>query len=86
MLETQGWHLIDAELATSEQPAVSGDHIAITIDQDRDIETKNSDAFGNLPDLFPPLSSAPPPGGGITRGMRGTWPISVASRAISSNH
>src|SRR5260370_37137916 len=28
------------------------DHLEIAIDQNRDIETENSDAFGNLPDLF----------------------------------
>ena len=52
MLEAQGWHRVDAELAASEQPAMSGDHMAVAIDQDRDVETKSSDAFGNLLDLF----------------------------------
>jgi len=52
MLEAQGWHLVDAELAASEQPAMSGNHMAIAIDEDRDIETKDSDAFGNLLYLF----------------------------------
>ena len=28
------------------------DHVAIAIDQDRDIEAKGLDAFGNLPDLL----------------------------------
>jgi len=57
MLEARGWHLVDAEFATSEQPAMSGDHIAIAIDQDRDIEAKHSDAFGNLLDLFLAVSA-----------------------------
>jgi hypothetical protein len=52
MIEAQGRHLIPAELPTSEQPATSGDHIAIAIDEDRDIEAKNSDAFSNLLDLL----------------------------------
>jgi len=57
MLEARGWHLVDAEFATSEQPAMSGDHIAIAIDQDRDIEAKHADAFGNLLDLFLAVSA-----------------------------
>ena len=36
---------------------MSGDHIAIAIDQDRDIEAKHSDAFGNLLDLFLAVSA-----------------------------
>jgi hypothetical protein len=52
MLEAQGWHLVDAELVTSEQPAMSGDHLALAINQDRDIEVKGLDAFSNLLDLF----------------------------------
>jgi hypothetical protein len=52
MLEAQGWHLVHAELAASEQPAKSGDQIAVAIDQNRDIEAKDPDAFSNLLDLF----------------------------------
>ena len=52
MVEAQGWHLIHAKLAASEQPAMSGNHIALAIDQDWDIETKDTDAIGNLLDLF----------------------------------
>ena len=32
-------------------PTVPGDDVAVAIDQDRDIEAKGLDAFGNLPDL-----------------------------------
>jgi hypothetical protein len=52
MIQAHGWHLVDAELAAGEQPAMSGDHIACVIDQDRDIKTKLLDAFSNLLDLF----------------------------------
>jgi hypothetical protein len=52
MIQAQGWHLIDAKLAASEQPGMSGDHVACVIDQDRDIKTNLLDAFSNLLDLF----------------------------------
>jgi hypothetical protein len=52
MLEPQGWHLINAKLAASEQPAMSGNHIALAIDQDWDIKAKDTDDFSNLSDLF----------------------------------
>jgi hypothetical protein len=35
---------------------MSGEHLALVIDQDRDIEAKNHDAIGNLLDLFLAMS------------------------------
>ena len=52
MLEAYGWHLVDAGLATSEHPAMSGENVELGVDQDRDIKTKRFDAFSNLLDLF----------------------------------
>jgi hypothetical protein len=34
-----------------------GDHVEVAINQDRAIETENSDAFGNLPDLSPAMAA-----------------------------
>ena len=52
MLEADGWHLLDAGLAASEHPAMSGEHLELGVDQDRDIKTKRFDALSNLLDLF----------------------------------
>jgi len=52
MLEAHGWHLVDAGLAASEHQAMSGEHVELGVDQDRDIKTKRFDAFSNLLDLF----------------------------------
>ena len=52
VIQAQGRHLGPAELLGGEQPAVTGDHVAVAIDQDRDIEVKNPDAVGDLPDLL----------------------------------
>ena len=52
VIEAKGRHLAPAELAASEQPAVTGDHLIVTIDQDWDIEAKGLDAVGDLPDLL----------------------------------
>jgi hypothetical protein len=52
MLEAQGWHLVDAKLAASEQPAMSGDHVERGVHQHRHVEAKDTDAFSNLPDLL----------------------------------
>jgi hypothetical protein len=41
---------------------VPGDHVAIAIDQDRHIEAKGLDAFGNLPDLLFAMGIAGSPG------------------------
>jgi len=51
MVEAQGWHLVDAELAASEQPAMSGDHVELGVNQHGHIKAEGADAFGNLPDL-----------------------------------
>ena len=61
VIEAQRRHLGHAELAAGEQPAVPGDHVAVAIDQDRDIEAESLDAVGDLPDLL--LAVAPRVGG-----------------------
>ena len=52
VIEAQGRHLGQAELAAGQQPAVPGDDVAVAIDQDRDIEAEGLDAVGDLPDLL----------------------------------
>ena len=52
VIEAQCRHLGHAELAAGEQPAMPGDHIAVAVDQDRDIEAEGLDAVGDLPDLL----------------------------------
>ena len=52
MIEAQGRHLGNAEFTAGEQPPMPTDHVAMAIDQHRDIETEHSDAFGDLPDLL----------------------------------
>ena len=52
VIEAEGRHLGNAELAAGEQPAVPGDHVAVAIDQDRHVEAESLDAVGDLPDLL----------------------------------
>jgi hypothetical protein len=35
-----------------QEPTVPGEHVAVVIDQDRDVETKRFNAGGDLSDLF----------------------------------
>jgi hypothetical protein len=51
VIEAQGWDFGDAEFGAGRQPAVTRDYVQVAINQDRDIETEHSNAFGNLPDL-----------------------------------
>jgi hypothetical protein len=41
-----------AKFAGCEQPAMSGDHLAVAVDQDRDNKAENPDAVGDLADLL----------------------------------
>ena len=52
VIEAKRRHLGHAEFAAGEQPAVTRDHVAVAIDQDRDIEAEGLDAVGDLPDLL----------------------------------
>jgi hypothetical protein len=52
VLDANSWNLAHAELSRRQQPIMSGDHPAMPVDQDRDEETENPDAFFDLPDLF----------------------------------
>ena len=52
MIEAQSWHLGDIEHAGRQDSAVTGNYLAVAINQDRDDETENLDALGDLPDLF----------------------------------
>src|SRR6266851_5216580 len=52
MIEAERRRLGNAELAAGEQPAMSGDHLAVAINQDRDNEAKDLDAVSDLPDLL----------------------------------
>jgi hypothetical protein len=52
MVKAHGRHFVDAELMASEHPAMSGEHLELGVDQDRDIKTKLFDASSNLLDLF----------------------------------
>jgi len=45
------------KLSGGSQPAVSGDHIVVAIDQHRHVKAKSLDAVGDLPDLL--LAVAP---------------------------
>jgi len=45
MIEAEGRHLGNAELAAGEQPAVPGDHLELRIDQHWHIETKGLKAL-----------------------------------------
>jgi hypothetical protein len=57
VIEAEGRYLREVEFAGSEQATMPGDDLARAIDQDRDIEAEDPDAFGNLPDLL--LAVAP---------------------------
>src|SRR5260370_39033928 len=52
MSEAERRRVGNAELAAGEQPAMSGDHLAVAINQDRDNEAKDLDAVSDLPDLL----------------------------------
>ena len=52
VIEAEGRHLGNAEFAAGEPTAVTRNYVAVTIDQDRDIEAEGLDAFGDLPDLL----------------------------------
>ena len=52
MIDAHRRNLGDTERLGGQGSAVTADGLAVTIDQDRDIETENSDALGDLPDLF----------------------------------
>jgi len=41
VIQAQRRHLGPAELLGGEQPTVTGDHVAVAIDHDRDIEVKH---------------------------------------------
>ncbi len=45
MFEVDGRHFRPAELATGQEPPVTGDHLELGIDQDRHIEAENPDAI-----------------------------------------
>ena len=52
MIDANSWNLAHAELSGRQQPTMSGNHPAMPVDQDRDEEIENPDAFFDLPDLF----------------------------------
>jgi hypothetical protein len=52
VIEAQCRHLGPAELASGGEPSMTRDHVAVAIDQDRDIEVDSLDAFAKLPDLL----------------------------------
>jgi hypothetical protein len=52
VIEAQRRHLAPAELATGKKSPMTGDDVALTIDQDRNIEPERLDAGGDLPDLL----------------------------------
>jgi hypothetical protein len=52
VIETERRYLAAAELAASEQPAVTGDHVELGIDEHRDVKAEGLDAVGDLPDLL----------------------------------
>ena len=52
VIEARRRHLGHAELAGCKQATMTADHVAVGIDQDRDIETECLDAAGDLPDLL----------------------------------
>jgi len=52
VIEAQGRHLGNAELAAGEQSPVPGDHLELGIDQHRHVEAKALDAVGDLPGLL----------------------------------
>jgi hypothetical protein len=57
MFEADGRHFRPAELATGQEPPVTGDHLELGIDQDRHIEAECLDAAGDLPDLLVAVSA-----------------------------
>ena len=57
MFEADGRHLLAAEMATGEQPAVAGDDVEFGIDQDRHVEAERLDAVGDLLDLLALVSA-----------------------------
>jgi len=52
VFEAQRRHLGPAEFAGGQEPAMPANHVAMAVNQDRDIKTENLDALGNLPDLL----------------------------------
>jgi len=52
VIEAQGGHLGDAEFAGGHEPAMPTNHVAMAVDEDRDIKTEDLDAIGDLPDLL----------------------------------
>src|SRR4029077_20649898 len=52
VIEAQSWYLNDIEHAGSQDSAVTGNYLAVAINQDRDDEPEKLDALGDLPDLF----------------------------------
>src|SRR5215831_11941017 len=52
MIEAEGRHFGNPELTAGEQSAMPGNHVEISIDQDRHIETEGFNAIGDLPDLL----------------------------------
>ena len=52
VFEAQRRHLDPAEFAGGQEPAMPANHVAMAVNQDRDIKTENLDALGNLPDLL----------------------------------
>ena len=51
VVEAEGGHLGEAKHATGRQPTVPGNHIELSIDQDRNIKAECLDAIGELTNL-----------------------------------
>jgi hypothetical protein len=56
VIELDRRHLGPAKLAAGEQPAMTGDHLKLGIDQDRRVEAEGRDTLRDLPDLLPAVA------------------------------
>ena len=52
VIEAKGRNYAPAELAAGQQPAMPGDYVVFSVDQNRNIEAEFGDAVRNLTDLF----------------------------------